>query len=96
VATPDRNPRSAFGWNERYYFFVQADGRQPRHSMGMTFAELANYFVKLDCDYALNLDGGGSCTTWLDGKTVNRPSEGRERPSANALVVVRRHSADSQ
>ncbi len=85
-----RDPRTAFGWNDRYYFFVQADGRQPRYSMGMTMAELADYCVELGCDYALNLDGGGSCATWLAGRIVNSPSQrGKERPSANALVVVR-------
>jgi hypothetical protein len=91
-----RDPRSAMGWNSKYYFFVQADGRQPRYSMGMTLEELANYFVKLGCDYALNLDGGGSCTTWIAGKTVNSPAQrGRERPSANALVVVRKNKTGS-
>jgi large repetitive protein len=83
-----RHPRSAMGWNDKYYYFVQADGRQPRYSMGMTLLELANYFVQLGCDYAINLDGGGSCTTWIAGSTVNSPSQGRERPSANALVLV--------
>jgi len=86
-----RDPRTAFGWNSRYYYLVQCDGRQPRYSMGMTLGELADYFVKLGCDYAINLDGGGSCTTWLDGRIVNSPSQrGMERPSANALVVVRK------
>jgi len=86
-----RDPRTAMGWNEKYYFFVQADGRQPRYSMGMSLEELANYFVKLGCDYAINLDGGGSCTTWVAGKIVNSPSQrGRERAAANALVLVRK------
>jgi hypothetical protein len=90
-----RHPRSAMGWNDKYYYFVQADGRQPRYSMGMSLLELAEYFVKLGCDQAINLDGGGSCTTWLGGKTVNSPSQGRERPSANALVVVRKNKPAS-
>jgi large repetitive protein len=91
-----RDPRSAMGWNDNYYYFVQADGRQPRYSMGMTLEELANYFVKLQCDSAINLDGGGSCTTWIAGKIVNSPSQrGRERPSANALVLVRKNKAGS-
>lgn len=91
-----RDPRSALGWNDSYYYFVQADGRQPRYSMGMTLAELADYFVQLQCDCAINLDGGGSCATWLSGRIVNTPSQrGAERPSANALVVVRRPKAGS-
>jgi hypothetical protein len=84
-----RQPRTAFGWSDKYFCLVQVDGRQSRHSMGMTLPELAAYFVKLGCTEALNLDGGGSCTTWINGRIVNSPCQGRERPAANALVVVR-------
>lgn len=83
-----RHPRTAFGWNDKYYFLVQVDGRQARHSMGMSHRELAAYFVKLGCTDALNLDGGGSATMWVTGRVVNSPSQGRERPAANALVVI--------
>lgn len=86
-----RHPRTAFGWNDKFYFFVQVDGRQARWSMGMNFKELADYFVKLGCTDALNLDGGGSATTWVAGRIINNPSQGRERATANALVVVRRN-----
>ncbi|MCX8155893.1 MAG: phosphodiester glycosidase family protein [Verrucomicrobiae bacterium] len=84
-----RHPRSAFGFNDRYYFFVQVDGRQARHSLGMTYRELAEYFVKLGCTDALNLDGGGSASMWVNGRIVNSPSQGRERPAANALFLIR-------
>jgi exopolysaccharide biosynthesis protein len=57
-------------------------------SVGMTFAELADYMVKLGCEEAMSLDGGGSATCWVTGQVMNSPSEGRERPMANALVVV--------
>jgi exopolysaccharide biosynthesis protein len=40
----------------------------------------------------MNFDGGGSSTLWALGAVRNSPSEGDERPSANALVVVRRKS----
>lgn len=83
-----RHPRTALGWNDEYYFLVQVDGRQLRLSLGMTLAELADYMVKLGCQEAMNLDGGGSATCWLYGQVVNSPSEGQERPAANALVLV--------
>lgn len=82
-----RHPRSALGWNDDYFFLVEVDGRQ-RSSAGMTLPELAAYMVKLGCREALNLDGGGSATLWVFGNVMNSPSEGRERPAANALVVV--------
>lgn len=83
-----RNPRTAVGWNQKYLFLVEVDGRQ-RISSGMTFPELADYLVKLGCDNAMNLDGGGSSTLWALGSVRNSPSEGHERQSANNLVVLK-------
>jgi hypothetical protein len=84
-----RQPRTAFGWNKDYFFLVEVDGRQ-KISAGMTYSELAAYMLKVGCDEAINLDGGGSATLWVYGTVMNSPSEGRERPAANALVVVRK------
>ena len=84
-----RHPRSAIGWNKDYFFMVEVDGRQ-RKSVGMTFPELAEYMLKLGCEEAMNLDGGGSATLWVDGKVVNSPSRGQERPAANALALLKK------
>lgn len=84
-----RHPRTAIGWNEKYYFLVEVDGRQLGLSAGMTLPELADYMVKLGCKEAMNLDGGGSATCWLYGNVMNSPSQGHERPSANAIVIVK-------
>jgi hypothetical protein len=84
-----RHPRSALGWNKDYFFMVEVDGRQSNLSVGMTFPELADYLVKLGCQQALNFDGGGSATLWALGAVRNSPSEGDERPSANALVLLK-------
>ncbi len=83
-----RHPRTAIGWNRDFIFLVEVDGRQSQLSMGMTFSELAGYMRKLGCEQAMNLDGGGSSTMWVLGNVMNSPSEGQERPGANALVVV--------
>ncbi len=85
-----RHPRTAIGWNRDRYFLVEVDGRQADISAGMSFPELATYMRKLGCDEAMNLDGGGSATLWVCGQVMNSPSEGKERPGANALVVVQR------
>ena len=85
-----RHPRSALGWSKDYIFMVEVDGRQSNLSVGMTFPELANYLIKLGCTEALNFDGGGSATLWALGAVRNSPSEGEERPSANALVLVKK------
>ena len=83
-----RHPRVAIGWNDNFIFLVEVDGRQRALSVGMTFPELASYMVKLGCKEAMNMDGGGSATLWVCGNVINSPSEGKERPGANALVVL--------
>ena len=83
-----RHPRTALGWSREEFFLVQVDGRQPTVSVGMTLTELADYMLKLGCLEALNLDGGGSSTIWVDGQVMNSPCEGSERPTGNALVVL--------
>ena len=87
-----RHPRTALGWNKQHIFLVEVDGRQIDLSLGMTFQELAEYMLKLGCQQAMNLDGGGSATLWALGMVRSSPSEGQERPSPNALVVVRKNS----
>jgi hypothetical protein len=85
-----RNPRTAIGWNSQEMFFVVVDGRKPGLSMGMTMPEMGDLMVNLGCTDALNLDGGGSTTMWLEGKVINRPSEGSERHIGNTLILVRK------
>ncbi len=84
----ERHPRSAVGWNREHYFFVSVDGRQ-KESVGMTLEELGKHLAAIGCSEAMNLDGGGSATLWADGRIRNHPSDGGERPIANALVIVR-------
>lgn len=85
-----RHPRSAIGWNDQSIFLVEVDGRQAGLSAGMSFPELAEYMAKLGCQEAMNLDGGGSATLWVLGQVMNSPSEGKERPGANGLILVQR------
>jgi hypothetical protein len=85
-----RHPRVAVGWNRDYWFLVEVDGRQLGLSVGMTLEEWGDYLVKLGCEVALNLDGGGSSTCWVHGQVMNSPSEGQERGMGNALVVIQK------
>jgi hypothetical protein len=85
-----RHPRTAVGWNKDFIFLVEVDGRQSGLSVGMTLPELAVCMLKLGCEQAMNLDGGGSATLWAVGNVMNSPCEGRERPAPNALVVVQK------
>jgi hypothetical protein len=92
----ERHPRSAVGADDKFIYFVQVDGRQPRVSMGMTLSELGQYMHQLGCTLALSLDGGASSTFWLDGQVLNSPCHGREREIANGLVVVQKPKSTAQ
>ena len=85
-----RHPRTAVGYNERHIYFVAVDGRQRELSAGVSFVELTSLLIQIGCTEAMNLDGGGSTTFWLNGKVMNSPSDKRERSIANALVMVQR------
>jgi len=66
---------------------VTIDGRTG--PLGMTFAEEAEFLIGLGVVDAMNLDGGGSTTMWLDGTgVVNVPSDGYERHVHSILAVV--------
>ena len=86
-----RAPRSAVGIT-RYgdYIFAVVDGRQA-HSKGCTLTEwawiLKNNFGAVE---AINLDGGGSTELFFKGSLINKPSDGHERPVADALTIIKR------
>ena len=63
-------------------------------SVGMSLQELAEYLFSLGAVDAMNLDGGGSTTMFLDGKVVNTPSDKEgERKIGDAIVVTQRKPA---
>ncbi|MBN1125466.1 MAG: phosphodiester glycosidase family protein [Sedimentisphaerales bacterium] len=83
-----RHPRTVLGYNNKYFFFVVVDGRQEGLSIGMNYPELTSLMRELDCTDAMNMDGGGSSTLWLNGHIMNHPSDGRERSVANSLILL--------
>jgi len=83
-----RHPRTAVGGNQRgKLFLVTVDGRQPGVSVGVTFEELSLLMIRLGAEVAMGLDGGGSTTAWVNGRVVNRVSDGSQRLVPNALIV---------
>ncbi len=84
-----RNPRTVVGVTATgRILLVTVDGRWPGYSVGMTELRTARFMQRLGAVWALNLDGGGSTTMVINGKIVNRPSDGSERYVTNALVVL--------
>ncbi|GAB4268968.1 MAG: hypothetical protein Kow0029_04710 [Candidatus Rifleibacteriota bacterium] len=83
-----RHPRTAVAITfDGDLLFVVVDGRSKR-SKGMKLRELASYLRKLGVRHAINLDGGGSSSMIVKGRTVNRPSDGEERRISNGILVT--------
>jgi len=67
-------------------------------AVGLTLVELANVMLDLKCIQAINLDGEGSSTLFLNGEVVNAAFGDQDealgqqilRPVSNSLVVLKR------
>jgi len=90
-----RHPRTALGIVSKHKIvLVTVDGRSEQ-SLGMNLHELSDLMVSLGCREAINLDGGGSTTMWLNGRgVVNMPSDNKkfdhegERAVANIITIL--------
>jgi hypothetical protein len=87
-----RHPRTMIGAAaDGAIWLVTVDGRQPQRSVGMTLVELRDFALRLGLVDALNLDGGGSTTMWVEGRVVNSPSDAAgERQVSDVLIVAPR------
>jgi Phosphodiester glycosidase len=87
----NRHPRTMIGTAaDNTIWLVTVDGRQPELSVGMTLIELRALAHRLGLVNALNLDGGGSTTMWVQGEVVNKPSDPTgPRKVSDALLVHR-------
>jgi hypothetical protein len=83
-----RMPRNGIGFNQDKTLLISAvtDGYQPGYSIGMTQKELAALFLEFGATNAMELDGGGSATMWVDGKLASRPSDGNGSFSVERMV----------
>ena len=100
VAVPHENktrhPRTVVGLDAKRTRLVLmvVDGRKPGVARGMNYDELAAEMLRLGCNDAFNLDGGGSSVMALRDRAsgtmtiLNEPTDGRERAVANVLGVT--------
>ena len=97
-----RHNRTAVGIREDgTVLLLVADGRS-KQAEGLSLTELQQIFRWLECRDALNLDGGGSTTMYLNiggyQGVINCPSDnGRfdhdgERTVSNAVIVINNHN----
>jgi len=88
ISPASRQPRTGVGFNETsgILFLVVSDGRQVG-AAGHTLSEFAALFQELGASEAVNFDGGGSSAMTGDGRLLNEPSGGSERPVFSVLCV---------
>ena len=88
----NRHPRTMIGTTpDGTIWLVTIDGRQPELSVGMSLIELRSFAHRLGLVNALNLDGGGSTTMWVQGAVLNKPSDATgPRKVSDALLVYAR------
>lgn len=85
-----RHPRTAVALTfDGDLLLVVVDGRTQRNA-GMKLDELADYLRTLGARHAINLDGGGSSSMIVRGRTVNSPSDGQERRISNGILISNR------
>ena len=85
-----KNPRTAIGVKAGgTILLVVFDGRKSS-SVGMTLIQLGAYMRELGAVSAVNLDGGGGSTMWVESDgVVNDPSDrSGERAVTNAVLVL--------
>ncbi|MGI8469349.1 MAG: phosphodiester glycosidase family protein [Pyrinomonadaceae bacterium] len=85
------HPRTAVAkLKDGKFLMVTVDGRS-EESGGMSLYQLADFLLEQGATDAMNLDGGGSSTMFLDGKVVNHPSDKEgERKIGDAILVFQR------
>ncbi len=87
-----RHPRTAVAkLKDGKLLMITVDGRSEA-SGGIGLQDLAEYLLSLGATDAMNLDGGGSTTMFVDGKIVNKPSDKEgERKVGDAILVTLRN-----
>ncbi len=92
----NRHPRTAIGIKGNKLVLLTVDGRNTK-AQGMSLLELSQLFKLIGCSEAMNLDGGGSTTLYLNTPhrqgVVNYPSDNKnfdhdgERSVSNIIYI---------
>src|SRR6185437_5391671 len=95
-----RYSRTGIGLTKDHHLLLVAVDGNAKESAGVSIPEFAQLFKALKCVSALNFDGGGSTTMWVNGEpengVVSHPTDNKkydhfgERKVANAILIMRR------
>lgn len=94
----NRHPRSAVGTKGKKIYLVAVDGRNADNAQGVSLKEFTKIMRWIGAENALNMDGGGSTTLYVEGENgngiVNHPSDNKkfdregERRVVNSLLFI--------
>ena len=94
----NRHPRSAVGTKGKKVYLVTVDGRNAENAQGVSLWEFTKIMRWIGAEDAMNMDGGGSTTLYVEGENgngiVNHPSDNKkfdregERHVVNSLLFI--------
>lgn len=94
----NRHPRSAAATKGKKVYLVTVDGRNAENAQGVSLWEFTKILRWIGAEDAINLDGGGSTTLYVEGENgngiVNHPSDNKkfdregERHVVNSLLFI--------
>jgi exopolysaccharide biosynthesis protein len=88
--TTYKDPRTVVGMvTPGKYVLLVADGRGSGGSLGLSHNEMIQIMQSYGCQFAYNLDSGGSSTMVYRGTVLNHPSDGAERACGDFLCFTR-------
>lgn len=95
-----RHPRSAVATKGNKVYLVAVDGRSAEKAQGVSLWELTALMRYIGAEDAINLDGGGSTTLYVEGENgsgiVNHPTDNKkfdregERHVVNSLLFIQK------
>jgi exopolysaccharide biosynthesis protein len=95
----NQHARTAVGLLKNgHWIFLVVEQNGQNESPGMTIPELATFMQKEGAEYAINLDGGGSSTLYINDKVINNPQGDIdedlgiriERPVGDSILMFKR------
>lgn len=79
--------RSAVGiTRDEKVMLITVEGTEP--GSGISLRGLARVLLDMGVKQAATLDGGASATMYFDGRVVNRPSGGKQRPLGGGIMIT--------
>ncbi|MBP5397230.1 MAG: phosphodiester glycosidase family protein [Bacteroidales bacterium] len=83
-----RHPRSVIGTDDNGYIYLMVIDGRFKEGIGATIEETAKLARMVGMTEALNLDGGGSATLWIEGPgVINHPYDNKKYDGYGQRVV---------